>query len=244
MSTHDVVLNYARFSDIYDNVTATAHDVDQAVNFLALQANGAPVLELGIGTGRIALPLQARGLNVYGIDISEEMVARLRAKPGGNDIQVVMGDFAEVDLGRTFSLVFAVFNTFFALLERNDQVRCFRNVARHLSEEGRFVVEASVPDNQRWTDGQAVRCWHVDSDQVFVELSRHDPVNQGISSQWLLATHDGFRLYPMQIRYAWPSEMDAMAQQAGLDLLERWGGWSREAFNAKSSRHISVYRRV
>ena len=204
-------------------------------------AGGGRALELGIGTGRVALPLQQAGVEVHGIDASQAMVDRLRAKPGGDTIPVTVGDFADVAVEGEFSLVFALFSTFFSLLTQDEQVRCFQNVARHLGAGGAFVIEAFVPDLARYDRGQDVRAVRVGTDEVRLGVSQLDPVGQQITSQQIALTEEGARLYPVKIRYAWPSELDLMARLAGLGLRHRWEDWQRAPFAQGSSRHISVY---
>jgi SAM-dependent methyltransferase len=216
---------------------------EQTVAFLAARAGAGPVLELGIGTGRIALPLAERGLTIHGIDSSEAMVARMRARPGGAAIPVTIGNFADCISGGPYSLAFVVFNTFFGLLSQDEQVRCFEGVAGHLAAGGAFVLECFVPDPTRFKQGQVLQTRRVGRHEVHLEAGRHDAVNQRISSQHVVVTEDGIQLYPVQIRYAWPGEIDLMARLAGLQLSERWGGWSGEPFTEASARHISVYRR-
>lgn len=157
---------------------------------------------------------------------------------------MTLGDFSEVDVERRFSLVYVVFNTFFALLTQEDQIRCFANVARRLEAGGTFVVEAFVPDLSRFTFGQATQTRHVATDEVFIECSRHDPVRQRVDSQNVVMREDGARLYPVSLRYAWPSELDLMARLAGLTLRERYGGWNRQPFIQASETHISVYEKI
>jgi len=211
------------------------------VETLGELAGGGRALELGIGTGRVALPLQQSGVEVHGIDASQAMVNRLRAKPGGETIPVTMGDFADVAVDGEFSLVFVLFSTFFSLLTQDEQVRCFQNVARHLSAGGAFVVEAFVPDLARYNRGQDVRASHVGTDEVRLALSKLDPVSQQITSQQIALTEQGARLYPVKIRYVWPSELDLMARLAGLELRHRWENWQRAPFAPGSGRHVSVY---
>jgi SAM-dependent methyltransferase len=232
-----------RMAEVYDEWFGVPSDTDDAVRFLSDLAGVGPVLELGIGTGRIALPLAQKGYEVHGIDASEAMVEKLRVKPGGGDIPVTIGDFAEVDVEGDFSLVYVVFNTFFALLSQEDQVRCFSNVARRLREGGVFVIEAFVPDMTRWDRDQRMEAHHVENDSVILGASRHDPVEQRVASNHLVVSEAGVRMYPVRLRYAWPSELDLMARLAGLRLRKRWGGWHREPFTASSGKHISVYDR-
>jgi SAM-dependent methyltransferase len=232
-----------RMAEVYDEWFAVPSDTEETVGFLADLAGPGPVLELGIGTGRIALPLAQKGYEVHGIDASETMVRKLRSKAGGEDIPVTIGNFAEVDIEGAFSLVYVVFNTLFALLSQEDQARCFSNVARRLREGGVFVIEAFVPDMTRWDREQRVEAKHVETDSVVLGAARHDPVEQRITSNHLLVSATGIKMYPVRLRYAWPSELNLMARLAGLRLRERWGGWHREPFTASSAKHISVYER-
>lgn len=219
-------------------------DEGAAVAFLAGLADGGPTLELAVGTGRIALPLAEQGVRVAGIDLSPEMVARLRAKPGGDRIDVTMGDFADVPVTGQYRLIYVVFNTLFNLLTQDDQVRCFQNVADHLTDDGAFVVEAFVPTFlHRLRDNQHVDAESIAVDEVWLDVGRHDPVGQRLEETHVELRRDGVRLFPVVCRYAWPSELDLMARIAGLRLAHRWGGWSREPFTADSRLHVSVYRR-
>ena len=232
------------WAPIYDDVWAEALDPSAAVSFLKELAGDGPALELAIGTGRVALPLAATGVEVHGIDNSEGMVARLRAKPGGDSISVTMGDFADVGVESDYPLIYLPFNTFFALTTQEDQVRCFRNVAAHLRPGGNFVLEVFVPDLQRFDRNQRTQTNSVKVDSVSIETSRHDPLTQQISSQHLVATEEGIKLYPVFLRYAFPPELDLMARLAGLELSARYSGWDRSAFTAASSAHVSVYSKA
>jgi SAM-dependent methyltransferase len=226
----------------YDDVPRG--DEAAAVAFLAELAHGGPALELAIGTGRIALPLAAQGIRVDGIDLSPAMVARLRAKPGGDRIAVTMGDFAAVPVPGSYRLIYVVFNTLFNLLTQDDQVRCFQNVAAHLTPEGVFLVEAFVPAYlYRLRDDQYVDAEAIGVDQVRFDVGRHDPVTQRLDESHVALSAAGVRLNPIVTRYAWPSELDLMARIAHLRLAERWGGWQREPFTAGSGSHVSVYGR-
>lgn len=243
MPEYDPATYGDRIADVYDEWFGIPGDAEDAVSFLAELAGRGPALELGIGTGRVALPLAQRGIEVHGIDASEAMVERLRAKPGGAGLSVSIGDFADVGVEGCFSLVYVVFNTFFALLSQEDQVRCFANVAQRLQDGGAFVVEAFVPDPTRLAAGQVTQTKRVEVDRVFLETSRYDLVHQRIHSQNISIGENEIKFYPVQTRYAWPSEMDLMARLAGLRLRERWEGWHREPFTASSGRHVSVYER-
>jgi SAM-dependent methyltransferase len=228
---------------VYDALLPPRVDVstEQAVEFLAGLAGTGPVLELGIGTGRIALPLASRGITVQGIDASESMVERLRAKPGGADIPVTIGDFVSLPVVGRFSLIYVVFNTFFALLSQDDQVGCFAQVAEHLAPGGAFVIEAFVPDPSMYDRGQRVSTSRVEVDRVQIDAATLDPVTQRVTSQHVLIGKEGILLLPVQLRYAWPSELDLMARLAGLHLEARYAGWQREPFIATSPGHVSVF---
>ena len=228
-----------RIAGAYDDWYGT-FDQDTVATLCDL-AHGGRALELGIGTGRVALPLKQSGVEVHGIDASQAMVDRLRAKPGGEQIPVTLGDFADVAVKGEFSLVFALFSTFFSLLTQEDQVRCFQNVARRLSAGGAFVIEAFVPDLTRFERGQDVRASHVGTVEVRLAVSHLSPVSQQITSQQIALTEQGARLYPVKIRFAWPSELDLMARLAGLELRHRWENWQRAPFAGQSGKHISVY---
>jgi len=235
-----------RIADIYDGWVRDAGidaTTGASVEFLASLAGEGPVLELGIGTGRIALPLAARGIDIRGIDASAEMVARLREKPDGAAIPVTMGDFAGVPVEGAYSLIFVAFNTFFALLTQDDQVGCLREVASRLAPGGAFVLSAFVPDLSRFDRGQRVDATLVETDRVLLEAARHDPVAQTVTASHVVVTEAGTRIYPVKLRYAWPSELDLMARLAGLRLRDRFGGWEREPFTAESGGHVSVYER-
>lgn len=219
-------------------------DEDETVEFLAQLAGDGPALELAIGTGRIALALAARGTRVDGIEISPDMVAQLRAKPGGDRIAITIGDFAEVGVSDSYRLIYVVFNTLYNLLTQDHQVRCFENVASHLTDDGAFVVEANVPGSlYRLRDNQYVDAEAIDVGEVRLDVGRHDPVNQLLDESHVALTANGIELSPIVTRYVWPSEMDLMARIGGLRLADRWGGWNGEPFSASSTRHISVYTR-
>jgi SAM-dependent methyltransferase len=233
----------AEWAPVYDEFHAEL-DPAATVDAIAELAGGRPVLELAIGTGRIAVPLKERGVDIHGVDISEEMVARLREKPAGADIPVTMGDFSEVDYGGTFPLIFLAFNTIFGLETQDDQVRLFENVARHLTDDGIFVLEAFVPDLTRYQRDQTISVLKVERDSVQLDLGRHDPVAQSIDVQIATIGAGGTAMRPIRLRYAYPPELDLMARVAGLRLRERWGGWRREEFGPRSNTHVSVYERT
>jgi SAM-dependent methyltransferase len=243
MSDADSARYGQMWAAVYDEVHGHL-DPSAAVELLHQLAAGGPALELGIGTGRVAIPLAARGDVVHGIDASEAMIRRLRAKPGGAAIPVTLGDFAEVAGDGSYALVYVVFSTIFGLASQDAQVACFRNVAARLSPGGVFVVEAFVPDVARFDRQQRAHVQRVEPERVEVSLSRHDPVTQRITSQLVILSDGGVKLLPFDVRYAWPGELDLMARLAGLRLRERYGDWRRSPFTATSPSHVSIYERV
>jgi SAM-dependent methyltransferase len=232
-----------RWADVYDEHHADI-DATAAAGFLAGLAGDGRALELAIGTGRVALPLAGHGTAVEGVDASEAMVARLRAKPGGALIPVTIGDMADVPVSGPFRLVYLVFNTLFGLLSGARQADCFRNVAQVLDPGGVFVIECFVPDLARFDRGQRVQTRAVTEDSATIELSRHDTASQRITTQIVTLDHQGTHLHPVALRYSWPGELDMMAQLAGLRLRERYSGWDRQPFDSDSRMHISVYQRA
>jgi SAM-dependent methyltransferase len=234
-----------RIAEVYDRIDVLPADEAEAAEFLASLAGSGPALELGIGTGRVAIPLAERGVEVHGIDASEAMVAKLREKLGGREIPVSMGDFAAVQApGGPYRLIFVVFNTFFALLTQEDQVRCFAGVAAHLDPAGVFVMQAFVPDMTLFDRGSRVVVTDVDVDSAKLDLSRLNLAAQQVSSQHVVLEAGQVTTYPVKLRYAWPSEMDLMARLAGLRLRERWSGWDRRPFGPLSGQHVSVYEKA
>jgi SAM-dependent methyltransferase len=240
---YDITTYGERMAEVYDQWPGVPQNTDAIVASLIRLAGSGPILELGIGTGRIALPLAQHGLRVHGIDASPAMIAQLRAKPGGQHIPVTLGNFADMAVEGRFTLIFVVFNTFFGLLSQDDQVRCVQGVAQHLTDDGVFVLEAFVPDFTRFDRGQRVEARQVEMDNVHLETSAHDPIQQRVMTQHVWLSAQSIRLYPVQIRYAWPSELDLMARLAGLQLRQRWAGWAEEPFTTTSGNHVSVYGR-
>ncbi|MBM3924980.1 MAG: class I SAM-dependent methyltransferase [SAR202 cluster bacterium] len=231
-----------RNADVYDEMYESMQDVGPVVDLLAELAKGGRALELGIGTGRIAIPLSKRGVKVEGIDGSEKMVDRMRQKPGGERIPVAIGDFAEVGVKGKFSLVYIPFNTIYNLVTQEAQVRCFQNVAKHLKPGGAFLIEAFVPDMARFTRGQQLEAYTVRPDLVVLDAGRLHPTDpQRVQYQNVHISNNSVRLYPVELRLAPPAEMDLMAQLAGLKLKDRWSGWGKEPFTTASTTHVSVY---
>jgi SAM-dependent methyltransferase len=238
--------------DYFGEAVAAAYDessadmfrpavVDPAVDFLADLAGHGAALELGIGTGRIALPLARRGVRVHGIDLSEAMVARLRAKPGAERIGVTIGDFATTAVDGRFSLAYLVFNTIGNLTTQDEQVACFRNVAAHLEPGGCFVIEVGVPSLQRLPPGETVRAFSVTP--TYLGFDEYDVASQGLISHHYTVVDGRLDLVSMPFRYVWPSELDLMARLAGMTLRERWSDWNREPFTSDSTKHISVWEK-
>ena len=215
--------------------------VDPVVDFLAELAGSGRALELGIGTGRIALPLAQRGVPVHGIELSKAMVARLRAKPGGEDIGVTIGDFATTTVDGTFSVAYLVFNTIMNLTTQAAQVACFRNVAAHLEPGGCFVIEVGVPDLQRLPPGETIHAFHVSETRWGID--EYDVAIQGLTSHHFEIVDGRVERISIPFRYAWPAELDLMAELAGMRLRERWSGWRREPFTSDSRKHVSVWEK-
>jgi SAM-dependent methyltransferase len=228
----------------YDESSADMFDpavVEPVVDFLVGLAGDGAALELGIGTGRIALPLAQRGVRVHGIDLSDAMVAQLRAKPGGGDIPVAIGDFATTTVEGTFSVAYLVFNTIMNLTTQDEQVACFRNAAAHLEPGGCFVIEVGVPGLQRLPPGETVRAFTVTPTRL--GFDEYDVVSQGLVSHHYWIEDGRLGNVSMPFRYVWPSELDLMARLAGMTLRERWSGWKREPFTSESTEHVSVWHR-
>ena len=234
-----------RVAERYDESSADMFDpgvVDPVVDLLVELAAGGAALELGIGTGRIALPLSQRGVRVHGIDLSEAMVGRLRAKPGAEQIGVTIGDFATTGIEGTFSLAYLVFNTIMNLTTQDEQVACFQNVAAHLAPGGCFVIEVGVPALQRLIPGETVRAFEVRATKL--GFDEYDVVSQGLISHHYSLADGKLDVHSVPFRYVWPAELDLMARLAGMTLRERWAGWKREPFTSDSDTHVSVWEKV
>ncbi|MCD6020920.1 MAG: putative methyltransferase [Actinomycetia bacterium] len=226
----------------YDEDSAERFDpavVEPAVNFLAELAGSGAALESAIGTGRIALPLAERGVSVHGIDMSAAMVERLRAKPGGDGIAVTIGDFATTRVDGSFSLVYLVYNTIGNLTTQEAQVTCFRNAAGHLEPGGTFVIEVGVQELRRLPPGESGHVFHGGEDRWGID--EYDVARQGLISHHFWIQEGRAEHFSMPFRYVWPSELDLMAQLAGMQLRERWTGWTKEAFTSESRSHVSVW---
>jgi SAM-dependent methyltransferase len=230
-----------RIADVYDEWYKPVDSTDE-VALLTELADGGPALELGIGTGRVALPLAAKGVEVHGLDASPAMVERMRAKPGGDAIPVTMGDIADVPVDGEFALVFIVFNTFFALYSQEAQLRCFANVAAHLRPGGRFLMHAFVPDTSRIEAGQDLSVREAALDRVRLDATVYDSKEQRLDTTQMRITEQGIRLVHAKLRFAWPPELDLMARLAGLELENRWATFDKQPFMSSSAFHVSVYR--
>ena len=245
---HDAMEHYGRetygerIADVYDEWYSWLPDGEEEAAFLAEIAGDGPVLELGIGTGRVALPLAARGIEVHGIDASPAIVAQLRAKPGGDALPVAIGDMADVPVDRSFSLVFVVFNTFFMLTTGEAQARCFRNVAARLQAGGRFALHAFVPDQSLIDRGERVAVKDVGVDEVRLDATKFIPAEQRLDTTQIRITEHGIRLVHAKVRYTFPAELDAMAEAAGLTLEACYGGFGKEPFTDESAFRVAVYR--
>ena len=215
--------------------------IDQTVDFLADLAGSGRALEFGIGTGRIALPLARRGVQVSGIDMSEAMVARLGAKPGGDDIGVTIGDFSTTTVEGSFSLVYLVYNTIMNLTTQEAQVACFRNAAAHLEPGGCFVIKVMIPELRRLPPGETFQVFH--GSETYWGIDEYDVADQGLISHHIEIADGSVEVVSMPFRYAWPAEYDLMAQLAGLRSRERWSGWRREPFTSESRTHVSVWEK-
>jgi SAM-dependent methyltransferase len=229
----------------YDESEADMFDpdaVEPVVDFLVELAGEGRALELGIGTGRIALPLAQKGVPVHGIDLSRAMTSRLQEKPGGEEIGVSIGDFATAAVEGTFSVAYLVFNTIHNLTTQAEQVACFRNVAAHLEPGGCFVIEVGIPNLQRLPPGETMRVF--DASDTHWGIDEYDVANQGLVSHHFSLVDGRLERVSMPFRYVWPAELDLMAQLAGMALRERWSGWKREPFTSESRKHVSVWERT
>ena len=229
-----------RFDERYAH-QADPSVVGPVVDFLADLAGDGDALELGVGTGRIALPLARRGVRVHGLDLSEAMVAKLRAKPDGDRIAVTIGDFATTRVDGTFAVAYLVVNTIMNLTTQEEQVACFRNVAAHLERGGCFVIEVMVPRLRRLPPGE--RFQPFDVSRTHVGVDEYDVARQGLVSHHYWIEDGEVEVLSPPFRYVWPSELDLMAQLAGMTLRERWGDWDREPFTSESDKHVSVWEK-
>lgn len=231
---------YAEEYDALHNPGTT----DACVTLISEIAGHGKILELAVGTGRIALPLAKLGHDVSGFDASPDMLEKLREKPGGTALKTWVADMATFDVDAHFDFAFLVFNTLYNLTTQAAQLQCFHQVSKHLKPEGQFLVEAFMPNRETFDRNQAIRTKHVSFDKVWLEAVKHDPVEQRLDYQRIRISEDGTTLHPLPMRYVWPSEMDLMAELAGLRLVERWGNWHREPITAESEMQIALYKRI
>jgi SAM-dependent methyltransferase len=237
--------SYGQFyAEDYDALFGNRDDLEVMTRRLRALAAGGPVLEFGIGTGRIALPLAQAGVEVHGLELSEKMISILRSKPGGARIPVTMGDFCEAVVDRSFSMVLVLFSTLFSITTQEDQVRCFENAARHLQPGGLFIVEGFLHDRARFVKGQSIQVREIDTNSVTVQVSRHDALQQLLETQRIGLSAQGIKLLPNRLRYIWPSELDLMGRIAGFRLRDRWVDWYGGRFTADSEQYIAIYERV
>ncbi|MFE1077102.1 class I SAM-dependent DNA methyltransferase [Nocardiopsis alba] len=229
-------------ADVFDAWYGDSSD-GECLAALSKLAGGGPVLELGVGTGRVAIPLAASGLDVTGVESSTEMIRQLEAKPGAERVRVVQGDMVDVPVDDDYSLVTCVDNTLFLLESQEEQVRCFENAARCLRPGGVFVVEVPARVPRMDDDEQGVFVEHVGADRVGLWVVDHNRAEQRMFMQQVSLGEGTVRLLPVPVRYAWPAELDLMARMAGLSLRERWSGWSGDPFTSASAHNISVYER-
>jgi SAM-dependent methyltransferase len=243
MEGFDAGMYGARYAQNYDEWHSWFMDTEGAVEGLAALAGDGPVLDLGAGTGRLAVPLVERGLAVHAIEISPEMVAQLLAKPGGDRVEVVVGDMTTATAPGEFTLAYVGHNTIVALPDQRAQVRLFANAAAHLRPGGRFALESQVRRRVDWDDTSSTRVLAVGPDQVRYQVSLWDPVTSVMSANLVELTPDGPRFHPLSGRMVTHAEMDLMAELAGLELEERWADWKRAPFTADARMHVSVYRK-
>jgi SAM-dependent methyltransferase len=240
---HDPTEYGKRAAADYDTVYGDTFDTDAAVDRLTQLSDGGAVLEWGVGTGRLALRLRERGVDVHGLDSSPEMLEILAAKPGGDQIETTLGDFTATRVPGSFALVVLAINTLFALPDQDAQVQCFENAARHLRPGGRFVVEAWIPDIAAFSRNSSVSSRKIGGDEVALVLADLSPSTQQIRVTQVQISERGCRLFPLQHRYAWPAELDLMARLAGLRLESRWADWTGAAFDDVSMGHVSVFNK-
>jgi SAM-dependent methyltransferase len=236
----------ARIASVYDEKPFGAPseaETAEAVSFLAalLEATSGRLLELGSGTGRVLIPLAARGLSVRGIELSPEMVTRMREKPGGENIPVDVADMSAFELEERFDVVLLAYNTLFSLTTQERQVACIGQAARHLTPDGRLVLECYAPYPMTKLPAKNVLTYGLKPDEVTLMPTQHNEVDQTLEVNVVILREDGIRLYPSRVRYAWPPELDLMAQLGGLTLVERWADWTRQPFGPGCDSHVSIY---
>lgn len=228
-----------KMADTYDELYPPPSSTQ--IDFLQSESKEGPVLELGIGTGRVAIPLSQKGLEVHGIEISPRMIEKLKAKPGADKISVTLGSFVDIKTPPKFSLIFATFNTFFGFVTREDQLKAFKSISNALIPGGKFIMEAIIPNVASFNNGQSLSVKSVSQDEVVLRASKLDSTTQTLIEQKIKITEAGIKLIPTELRYAFPSELDLMAESADLSLSDRFGWWDKREFKKGASSYISVY---
>ena len=231
-----------RWIGIYDRMGWP--DPAPATAFLAERAGTGPVLELAIGTGRVALPLAATGIQVHGLDASTEMIEAMRRKPGGADVPVTVADLADFRLDGRYTMIYLVLHGLFWLQSQDDQVACFRRAAEHLHRGGLFITETFVPDPSRFQSHGTMQVHDAGASHVWIEAGTHDRARQQVMENHIMIRESGIKLYPSSMRYAWPAELDLMARLAGMENVGRYGDWTGQSFSKWSDDHIGVYRKL
>ena len=231
--------NAEGYDDWYGNPSVEL--TEKTVNVLVELAEGGAILELAVGTGRVAIPLANKGLYVSGIEASSKMIAKLKEKPGSSELVVIQGNMAEFNIDASYKLIFLVFNTLFNLNSQKEQARCFNTVSKHLDKGGKFLIETYVPEPEHYEKGENLKTVHISLDRTVIEACMHDVNKQTVDYQYIEITEQGIRMHPLPIRYSWPSEIDLMAENAGLKLFQRWADWQKTPFTSSSKSHISVY---
>lgn len=228
-----------KYAEVYDSLYPPPSTA--MIDFLFEEAGNGPVLELGIGTGRVALELKKRGVNVHGIEISPKMIEVLKRKKGGKSIPVHLSSFSQIPASTKYSMIFAVFNTFFGLLHVEDQVTCFESISKSLLPGGKLVIEAIVPDLSSFSRNQALSVISVDSNEVVLSASLVNVPEQTLHSQKIYISEKGIKMFPTAYRFTWPSELDLMGKNANIPLSQRFSNWNRDPYSRHSNVHVSIY---
>ena len=232
-----------RLAEIYDQFTNDDElvDTDELVAYLFELVGTGRALELGVGTGRVAIPLASKGTRVSAVEISERMIEKFGEKPGSELVNVIYGDFVSAPYGGPYDLIYCPFNTFLEVTDAAEQLSCLGNIAKSLTPDGKFVLDCFVPDLTLFDRGQLTRTFYLSGDEVRIETAIHDPIAQRIESVYVYLSEDRVKLYPVEVRYIWPSELDAMARSVGLSLEGRFGGYDLSVFDAESKSHVSIF---
>jgi SAM-dependent methyltransferase len=243
MTGYDPAAYGEAWSAQYDDLFGQRDDPEEVIAALERLTDGRSILDIGVGTGRLAVPLHDHGWRVAGIEASEAMISRLRARAGDRNITVHAGDMRTLRIDDQFDIALLAFSTLFLLPDQASQVQCVRNAVQHLAPMGQLVIEAFVPDHARWSEGRRVALSRWVDDGVEIEAARHDRARQAIEVRYLTLTGAGLGVRPLALRYAWPAEIDLMARLAGAELAQRWADWQGSSYGPTSQAHVSVYRR-